>query len=69
MSIAAAVKDRCTKCQVEFHDRLGYEGMNGETLCGQCYFAIWGVSGAAEISAAVELLTPDHTASPRRWGR
>ena len=51
------------------HERLGFQGPDGETLCGACYFAIWGPSGAAEISQAVDLLTPDEPPRNRHWGR
>ena len=41
----------------------------GEQLCGPCYFAVWGPTGAAEISRAVELLTPDEPEPKRRLFR
>ena len=46
----------------------GYESPDGRHLCGSCYFAIWGVTGAAEISRAVEMLTPDAPPRNRHWG-
>jgi hypothetical protein len=63
------MKDQCTTCRTEAIDRLGFQGPNGESLCGACYFAVWGPSGAAEISRAVELLTPDDPAPNSHWGR
>ena len=61
--------DHCTKCQAEVLDRGGYETPDGKALCGSCYFAVWGVTGAAEIARAVELLTPEPVAPRRTWPR
>jgi hypothetical protein len=59
--------DRCSQCRHEVTDHRGYESPDGAVLCGSCYFALWGPSGAAEISRAVELLTPPDPTPPRRW--
>ncbi len=59
----------CAQCLHAIEERLGFESPLGETLCGGCYFAIWGVDGAAEISRSLELLQPSdpEPARPRRW--
>ncbi len=64
-SIANVVKEQCAKCGTEVRERLGFESPTNEALCGSCYFAVWGPSGAAEIARAAELLTPAEP--PRRW--
>jgi hypothetical protein len=64
------VRERCTQCDSDVREGNGYEGPMGEQLCGPCYFAVWGPTGAAEISRAVELLTPAAEPQPRRgWFR
>jgi hypothetical protein len=64
------MSDRCNNCSAEVRDRRGLETPTGETLCGSCYFAIWGLSGAAEITQAAEALAPASDSEPRRgWFR
>ena len=63
------MSDRCTNCSAEVQGRRGIENPAGETLCGSCYFAIWGPSGAAEIAQAAELLAPAQPQPPRGWFR
>jgi hypothetical protein len=35
------VRQHCAQCLTEVFTS-GYETPNGETLCGSCYFALWG---------------------------
>jgi hypothetical protein len=36
------MEDRCDQCLCEVPERLGYLSPGGQTLCGPCYYALWG---------------------------
>jgi hypothetical protein len=63
------MSDRCPNCSADLGDRRGLETPTGEILCGSCYFAIWGMSGAAEIAQAAEALAPAPPQAGRPWFR
>ena len=49
--------EHCAQCSKQVEEHLSFETPRGETVCAPCYFAVWGPSGAAEISLEAERLT------------
>ena len=39
--------DRCSHCLGDAPDDLSYGTASGETLCGPCYFTLWGPTARA----------------------
>ncbi len=66
----SGVIEHCAQCLQKVEDGLGYATSNVETLCGPCYFALWGPRGAAAISRSTERRRPDTRRPPpskTRW--
>jgi hypothetical protein len=60
----------CAQCLQKVEDGLGYTTPRDETLCGPCYFELWGPRGSVAISRSSETVRPDTRRPPRgktRW--
>ncbi len=51
---------QCSQCMSEISDGIGFDATinAGETLCGPCYFGLWGPIGKDELSPASEEKRP-----------
>jgi hypothetical protein len=57
--------DRCAQCLSVLPERLGYRSPQGHSLCGPCYFALWGPKGADQLTPMSEGHRPQ-SRRPRR---
>lgn len=57
---------RCGHCLASVPESLAYQTHSGETLCGPCYFELWGPRGSHVLSKATERLRPQTKRSKRR---
>jgi hypothetical protein len=60
----------CAQCSKQLEEHLSFETPRGETVCAPCYFAVWGFSGAAEISLEADRLMEGRRqahSKPIRW--
>jgi hypothetical protein len=56
--------EQCAQCTKQVEEYLSFETPRGEPVCAACYFAVWGPSGAAEISLEAERLADGMRADP-----
>ncbi|MGH2925105.1 MAG: hypothetical protein ACRDK1_03950 [Solirubrobacterales bacterium] len=52
------VVDRCAQCLVPVPGRAAYRSPDGETLCEECHFALWGLRQGKRPRRAQHLAAP-----------
>jgi len=54
------VVDRCAQCLVVVPRQVAYRTPDGQSLCGDCYFALWGLRQGERPPNAQRLAAPRH---------
>jgi hypothetical protein len=54
------VVDRCAQCLVAVPDQVAYRAPDGETLCEDCHFALWGLPQGKRPRSVQRLAAPRH---------
>ncbi len=54
------VVDRCAQCLTPLSGRVVYRAPDGETLCADCHFALWGLRNGKRPRRVQRLAAPRH---------